>query len=56
MNNSFITKLAVSAITIAALLALVAPVKDDNGNGDDFNYGVSTYSDDEFEYEGIKSE
>ena len=54
MNNSFITKLAVSAITIAALLALVAPVKEDNGNGDDFNYGVSTYEDDGPDFDIIK--
>lgn len=57
MNNSFITKLTVSVVTVAALLAFLAPVTDEgNNNGDDFNYGISTYSDNDFEFELIKSE
>lgn len=57
MNNSFITKLTVSVVTVAALLAFLAPVKDNSDNGgNDFNYGISTYADDDFEFEIIKSE
>lgn len=55
MNNSFITKLTVSVVTVAALLAFLAPVKDESNNGgDDFNYGISTYADDETTFDGIK--
>lgn len=55
MNNSFITKLTVSVVTVAALLAFLAPVKDNNNNGgDDFNYGISTYSDNDDEFDLIK--
>ena len=43
-----VTNLTVSVVTIAALLTLVAPVKDNsNKGGDDYNYGISTYADDE---------
>ena len=51
MNNSFITKLTVSVVTVAALLAFLAPVKDDDNNKTaNYNYGVSTMSDfDEFD-------
>lgn len=56
MNNSFITKLTVSVVTVAALLALVAPVIDNGGKSDTSNdYAVSTMSDNDFEFELIKS-
>lgn len=52
-----VTNLTVSVVTIAALLTLVAPIKDNsNKGGDDYNYGISTYSDDEPTYDDIKSE
>ena len=55
MNNSFITKLTVSVVTVVALLAFLAPAKDNNNNGgDDFNYGISTYSDNDDEFDLIK--
>lgn len=55
MNNSFIAKLTVSVVTVAALLAFLAPVKDDsNKGGDDFNYGISTYADDDDTFDFIK--
>ncbi len=55
MKRTFITNLTVSVVTIAALLALVAPIKDNsNKGGDDYNYGISTYSDDEPTYDIIK--
>ncbi|MGN1186870.1 MAG: hypothetical protein ACI4R6_00110 [Lachnospiraceae bacterium] len=57
MKRTFITNLTVSVVTIAALLALVAPVKDNsNKGGDDYNYGISTYADDEELFDFIKSE
>ena len=50
-----VTNLTVSVVTIAALLALVAPVKDNsNKGGDDYNYGISTYSDGDPLYGYIK--
>ena len=56
MNNSFITKLTVSVVTVAALLALVAPVKD-GGNKDvsGANYSISQLSDNDDDFEIIKS-
>lgn len=57
MNNNFITKLTLSVVTVAALLAFLAPVVDNGSVNDaDNGYGVSTYADDEFDFDDIKSE
>lgn len=56
MNNSFITKLTVSVVTVAALLALVAPVK--SGSDKDVaaaNYSITTCADDDPILDDIKN-
>lgn len=48
MNNSFITKLTVSVVTVAALLAFIAPVKDESDKDvAAANYSITAVSDDD---------
>lgn len=57
MNNSFITKLTVSVVTVAALLAFLAPVTDEsNKDGAAANYSISTCADDDEILDFMKNE
>ena len=56
MNNSFITKLTVSVVTVAALLAFLAPVTDESDKGvAAANYSITTCADDDETFDSIKN-